>query len=256
MLQVALWGAKARMGRIARVGRVALMGVMMAAAAPLVSSCGDDGGGGSEEDQEGTYTPPADLDSAGIVQLLKDANVALNTAEKATRAKNSTKTGGNVTYKAKEETQLDKVGQKRLNAEYINDLLVEFSYIEEGKMYDFEWDTESISDYFSGKGEKSYALKTLSAEDIKRYFVTVSDNNYIYVDGPKWKVEGDAIVGEETSSTYVFKQEITLNAAKRFKSVKSKYTYSDGSDPEEYFTTFTYDANPTFPSAYSKGDFK
>jgi len=237
------------------------MGVIVAAAIPLASSCGED------EDDD-VYALPAGLDEAGIVQLVKDANATFAAAKKITVTENGTGTeeGQTVTYK--EETQLDKTGKKYLATEYINGKLLEFRYVEEGKRYDYYWEVESLADLNQNKGEKFYFLETLSTETINNYF-GATDDYYLYgLDDAYytwvWKVSGNALVGTQSyksngdaySETRVY--EITLDTDKRFKSVKITSTYIEDGKTEVYTSTETisYDANPSFPSEFNKADFK
>jgi hypothetical protein len=241
--------------------KVALWGAMVAMAAPLVSSCGKDDDKG---DDTGTYTPPADLNAAGVVQLVKDANAVMSAAQKYTITSTSTEEVEDVTFPTKLEQQMDREGGKLLAVQYINNLPWYFMYVEGSKRYTFDWSFGSAEDVTSGGGEKSYIVTTLSAANIKNLFDDPSD----FIPCPDssywtWKVDGAALVGTRTyqtsSSPYpeteVFK--ITLNANKRFKSIQYTYTEEDGNaKPRTQTLTIAYDANPSFPSDFDRKDFK
>jgi hypothetical protein len=249
-------GTTARMSTIARMGKVALVGAMVAVAVPLASSCSKD-----EDDPRGTYAPPADLATADIVKLVKDANAVFKAAQKVAITETGTDTEDGVVISEKEESQIDKVGKKYLHTEYIDNNLVEFTYIEADKRYDYDWDVETLDELNQNKGEKSYILKNLSADDIDDYFgddngdcISGLDNSYYTW---TWKVEGSALVGTRTSteSSYsqTIKYEITLDADKRFKSVKCSTRTNKGK--EEYIKDIAYYANPSFPNNFNKADF-
>jgi hypothetical protein len=263
MLKAALMGANARMSSIVRMGRVALVGVVVAAAIPVVSSCSKDDSEGA-----GVYVPPADLSTAEIVQLVKNANAEWRATQKYTVIEVRTVTENGISGTDKEEEQVDKAAKKRLRTNYIpvpaqniNNLPVNFSYIEDSKEYYFNWSINSPEDFINGTG-KSYTLYNVSSEGLNEYFGEGYD--FIYgLDDPSytwtWKVENAALVGTRTyTSAYVYKYEITLDAEKRFKSVKYTYSYTDEgiTETRTYDVTITYDANPTFPAGFNKADFK
>jgi hypothetical protein len=256
-LQVALRGIKARMGRIARMGKVALTGAAVVAAIPLASSCGDD-------EDDNFYAPPANLDEAGIVQLVKDANAAFAEEQKYTITDIGSGVEDGLVFTARGERQVDKVNKKYLYIVSINNKVIDFLYVENGKKYDFFWGFTSVDDFTQGKGEKHYTLEDLDAEDLYGYFGNsglinlLEDLGYTWT----WKVAGTALVGTRTyigtsySSTYIL--EIRLDTDKRFKSINVTSIYiKDGITETQVSTeTIAYNANPSFPSGFNKADFK
>lgn len=199
------------------------------------------------------YTPPANISSAQIMELIGHAHGKLSGENTFTMTslRTVTEEGDVITTKAKEQHIYNVSAKKALVIEY--DLLTSpetlywFSYIEGTTEYE----------YYAGKDADPSYKKRRKVTDT--YFDYMSLNTVFFSD-PKdysWKVEGQKLVGTQTSENRIKIYTITLTKDMQYHTVNDtrSYTNNDVKGTTEDFT-FDYSATmPSMPNGFNTSDF-